>query len=76
MNDGIPKKEYESFDFPGFEVQIDKDRGVLYVHDRSNGCTAVRVHGLNSMREFVHGKAHQVDIGFDKKHMYVNESEN
>ena len=54
--------ETTKIDLGGVQVEVDTDRGVLYVHDKGNGHTLLRMCGLNHAPVHDHDNIDNADV--------------
>lgn len=58
-------------DYTSLRLEIDSNRGVLYIHDKNYGCSVVRICGLNRERIKKKDLPDSVDITFTESEMSV-----
>ncbi len=58
-------------DFLSLQIELDEDRGVLYIHDKNYGNSIVRICGLKKERQKGKEILDSVDITFTEQKMLV-----
>lgn len=63
-------------DFISLQIEIDSNRGMLYIHDKNYGCSVVRICGLKRERQKGEKLSDSVDITFTDDQMLISKTNN